>query len=131
LKKLGILNSEIAGVLAKMGHTDTIVIADCGLPIPDHVQRIDLAIRLGKPSFLEVAEAIRDDMVIEKITLASEIKQHNSDLLRELERLFAPEEKEFVPHEQFKALMQRAKAVIRTGENSPYANAILHAGVIF
>ncbi|MDN4593982.1 D-ribose pyranase [Polycladomyces subterraneus] len=131
MKKLGILNSEIAGVLAKMGHTDTIVIADCGLPIPDHVHRIDLAIRLGKPTFLEVAEAIRDDMVIEKITLASEIKQYNPDLLREVERLFAPEAKEFVPHEQFKALMQRAKAVIRTGENSPYANVILHAGVIF
>jgi D-ribose pyranase len=131
LKKLGILNSEIASVLAKMGHTDTIVIADCGLPIPDHVYRIDLAIRLGKPSFLEVAEAIRDDMVIEKITLASEIKQYNPDLLREVERLFTSEAKEFVSHEQFKALMQGAKAVIRTGENSPYANVILHAGVIF
>lgn len=131
MKKLGILNSEIAGVLAKMGHTDTIVIADCGLPIPDHVCRIDLAIRLGKPSFLEVAEAIKEDMVIEKITLASEIKQYNPALLREVERFFAPEAKEFVPHEQFKTLMQKAKAVIRTGENTPYANVILHAGVIF
>jgi D-ribose pyranase len=131
LKKLGILNSEIASILAKMGHTDTIVIADCGLPIPDHVRRIDLAIRLGKPSFLEVAEAIRDDMVIEKITLASEMKQFNPALLREVEQLFAPVAKEFVPHEQFKTLMQRAKAVIRTGENTPYANVILHAGVIF
>jgi D-ribose pyranase len=114
-----------------MGHTDTIVIADCGLPIPDHVRRIDLAIRLGKPSFLEVAEAIRDDMVIEKITLASEMKQFNPALLREVEQLFAPVAKEFVPHEQFKTLMQGAKAVIRTGENTPYANVILHAGVIF
>jgi D-ribose pyranase len=131
LKKLGILNSEIASILAKMGHTDTIVIADCGLPIPDHVRRIDLAIRLGKPSFLEVAEAVRDDMVIEKITLASEMKQFNPALLRDVEQLFAPVAKEFIPHEQFKTLMQRAKAVIRTGENTPYANVILHAGVIF
>jgi D-ribose pyranase len=131
VKKLGILNSEIASVLAKMGHTDTLVIADCGLPIPDHVPRIDLALQLGKPSFLEVAKAIRDDMVIEKITLASEIKEFNPVLLKGVEQLFASEAKEFVPHEHFKTLTKKAKAVIRTGENTPYANVILHAGVIF
>ncbi len=45
MKKQGILNSRIAAVLARLGHTDTIVIADCGLPIPDHVERIDLALK--------------------------------------------------------------------------------------
>ncbi|RKO62361.1 ABC-type ribose transport system, auxiliary component [Caldibacillus debilis GB1] len=53
MKKHGILNSEIAKVLADLGHTDTIVIADCGLPVPAGVKKIDLALELGKPSFLD------------------------------------------------------------------------------
>lgn len=51
MKRHGVLNSEIAAVLASLGHTDKIVIADCGLPVPEGVKRIDLAIELGKPSF--------------------------------------------------------------------------------
>ena len=44
MQKIGILNSEIAKVLADMGHTDTIGIGDCGLPVPDGVKKIDLAL---------------------------------------------------------------------------------------
>lgn len=51
MQKIGILNSEIAKVLADMGHTDTIVIGDCGLPVPDGVKKIDLALKLGTPRF--------------------------------------------------------------------------------
>lgn len=51
MKKHGVLNSEIAAVLASLGHTDTVVIADCGLPIPDGVKRIDLAVEIGNRVF--------------------------------------------------------------------------------
>ena len=37
MKKLGHLNRDIARVLACLGHTDSIVIADCGLPVPPGV----------------------------------------------------------------------------------------------
>ena len=40
MKKQGILNSEIAKVLADMGHTDTLCIGDCGLPVPADVKKI-------------------------------------------------------------------------------------------
>ena len=54
MKKNGILNSDISRVLSYMGHTDRICIGDCGLPIPDETERIDLALRFGVPSFMEV-----------------------------------------------------------------------------
>jgi D-ribose pyranase len=129
MKKNGILNSEISKVLSEMGHTDTIVIADCGLPIPEDVKRIDLALKQGSPSFLEVLEALEADMEIEKVTLAEEIQDFNSDLEDVLKNKFT--EKEYVSHEEFKKLTHKAKAVIRTGEATPYANIILHSGVIF
>ncbi|MGA5689999.1 D-ribose pyranase [Cytobacillus pseudoceanisediminis] len=129
MKKNGILNSEISKVLSEMGHTDTIVIADCGLPIPKEVKRIDLALKQGTPSFLEVLEALVADMEIEKVTLAQEIKDFNAELEDVLENKFT--DKDYVSHEEFKKLTQQAKAVIRSGEAAPYANIILHSGVIF
>lgn len=129
MKKHGILNSHISKVLTDLGHTDTIVIADCGLPIPDGVARIDLALELGTPSFLDVVRVVAGDMAIEQLTLATEIKEANPDVLEQLEAMQI--ETAFVSHEEFKKLTQQAKVIIRTGEATPYANVISHSGVIF
>lgn len=131
VKKNGILNSHIASVLAELGHTDTIVIADCGLPIPSGVKRIDLSLKLGVPSFLETLTTIIQDMEVEAATLATEIQEKNPDINKSIEALLAGKELTYVSHEQFKELTKEAKVVIRTGEASPYANIILQAGVIF
>ena len=58
MKKHGILNSDIASVLSYMGHTDRLCIGDCGLPIPDGPERIDLVLRFGQPSFLETLKEV-------------------------------------------------------------------------
>lgn len=79
MKKGNILNSEISCVISKMGHTDFIVLADCGLPIPDEVLRIDLALELGKPSFLEVLKVVLSELYVEKFLFAEEIKTHNKN----------------------------------------------------
>jgi D-ribose pyranase len=129
LKKHGILNSEIAKVLADLGHTNTIVIADCGLPVPAGVKKIDLALELGKPSFLEVLQAVERDMVIEKVILAEEMAEKNPQLFSIVREKFP--KIETVSHEELKRLSKEAAAVIRTGEATPYANIILQAGVIF
>ncbi|MCU5471074.1 D-ribose pyranase [Bacillus paranthracis] len=131
MKKHGVLNSEIASILASLGHTDTIVIADCGLPIPDGVKRIDLAVEIGKPSFLDVLQVVADDMAIEKVTLAEEVINNNTEINKEIELKLVEPAFEYVSHEQFKEHTKKAKAIIRTGEATPYANVILHAGVIF
>lgn len=131
MKKQGILNSPIANVLSSLGHTDTIVIADCGLPIPDGVQRIDVSLKKGFPSFYETLEIILEDMEVEKITLAHEIKEKNAPLHEKLQQTFSTTDADYVSHEEFKALTKKAKAIIRTGEITPYANIILHSGVIF
>jgi D-ribose pyranase len=53
MKKTGILNQPISAVMASLGHTDTVVIADAGLPIPNGPKRIDLALAERIPSFLK------------------------------------------------------------------------------
>ncbi|ALC91477.1 ribose ABC transporter [Bacillus sp. FJAT-18017] len=131
MKRHGILNSHIAKVLTDLGHTDFIVIADAGLPIPEGVTKIDLAVIPGKPSFQEVVEAVADDMVIEKCVIASEIEVNNPQVNDYLTGKFADIDVERVTHEDFKQLTKNAKAVIRTGEITPYANCILQSGVFF
>ena len=133
MKRQGILNSEISRVLSYLGHTDRICIGDCGLPIPDETERIDLALEFGVPTFMKTLEVVAGDMKIEKIVLAEEIKTQNPAVLEAVEALFAGQavEVEFVSHAQLKEQTKHCKAVIRTGETTPYANIILQAGCIF
>ena len=133
MKRAGILNSDISRVLSYLGHTDRIAIGDCGLPIPDEVERLDLALAFGEPTFLRTLEIVAADMKIEKIVLAEEIKTQNPNVLKQVEELFSglSVETEFVPHTELKEQTHDCKAVIRTGEITPYANIILQAGCIF
>lgn len=132
MQKVGILNSAIAKVLADLGHTDTIVIGDCGLPVPAGVPKIDLALKLGTPSFMEVVEEVAKYMEIEKVEVAAEIKEKNPAVYGALQEVFTAQQWIIdEDHEQFKAETKKAKVVIRTGEITPYANVILHSNVIF
>ncbi len=132
MQKVGILNSSIAKVLADLGHTDTIVIGDCGLPVPAGVPKIDLALKLGTPSFMEVVSEVAKYMEIEKVEVAAEIQEKNTGVYEALKELF-PQQEWIIDenHEAFKAATAKAKVVIRTGEITPYANIILHSNVIF
>lgn len=137
MKKHGILNSGIARVLSCMGHTDRLCIGDCGLPIPEGTERIDLALRFGQPSFLETLQEVAGDMKIEKIILAEEMKEQNPGQLKAVIDFFARSETgfepeiEYVSHVKLKELTRECRAVIRTGETTPYSNIILQSGCIF
>ena len=130
MKKQGILNAALSNVIASMGHTDLLVVADAGLPVPEHVPVIDLAVRCGVPTFADVLTAIADDLQVEQIMMASEVQQ-TGDPLPEVATLFEGVPVVTCPHEEFKQRSARARAVVRTGECTPYHNVILQAGVVF
>jgi D-ribose pyranase len=132
VKKAGHLNRDISRVLAAMGHTDSIVIADCGLPVPDGVECIDVSLALGDPGFMRVLDTVLADFKVERAVFASETSEHNAAVARRASILAAEQvQVELVPHEKLKDLTTRARAVIRTGEDTPYSNVILYSGVIF
>lgn len=131
MKKSGVLNSEITKVLADLGHMDQICIGDAGLPVPNLVKKIDLALERGLPSFIDVLRIVTSDMCIEKIYLAEEIKTINPTMLEQILKLVSSEMIEWVSHVQFKEMTKQSKAVIRTGEMTPYSNIILQSNVNF
>lgn len=132
MKVGGILNADISRVLSYMGHTDRLCIGDCGLPIPEETERIDLALKFGIPSFMEVLREVGADMKVEKIILAEEIKSQNPTVHSEIRKYFRENvDVEYVSHSELKTLTKGCRAVIRTGETTPYANIILQSGCIF
>lgn len=132
MKKFGILNSDISKVLSDLGHTDLIAIGDIGLPIPSSVKKIDLSLKLGVPGFVDVLEEVVLNMQIDKAYLANEIIEKNNSLYTELKEKYSSTfSVDFISHEELKEKLKNVKAVIRTGEATPYANIILEAGVIF
>ncbi|BDS62867.1 D-ribose pyranase [Streptococcus pneumoniae] len=131
MKKYGILNSNIAKLADDLGHMDWVCIGDLGLPVPKGVDKIDLALRKGSPSFLEVLKEYSDHVLIEKIFLAEEIKEQNTEQWQAvLDLLGSNIIIEYISHEELKAMNTKVKAVIRTGEDTPYSNIILQSGVI-
>ncbi|WEG13324.1 D-ribose pyranase [Pullulanibacillus sp. KACC 23026] len=129
MKSSGILHGEMSKVVALLGHGDTIVISDCGLPVPPNVQLIDLAVTTGVPDFLIVLKAVTQELHVEACTVAEELET-NPTLLEKISSLIKLEP-EKITHERFKEETQRATAIIRTGEFTPYSNVILTAGVPF
>lgn len=132
MKKTILLNSAISSVVSCMGHTDKITIGDCGLPIPETARRIDLALKLGIPTFLDTLDTVLEELCVERIILAEEIKTKSPEMHASILQRFSDRVKvDYVPHEEFKKITASTKAVIRTGEYTPYANIILQSGVTF
>lgn len=131
MKKGTLLNQPISAVIAGLGHTDMLVVADAGLPIPRKPRRIDLALTAGVPGFLETLETILTEMQVEKAIIASEMKEVSPELYSALRETLGDIPIEEETHLIFKEMTRKARAVVRTGEFTPYANVILVSGVVF
>ncbi|GIM33305.1 D-ribose pyranase [Paraclostridium bifermentans] len=131
MKKGKLLNSEISSVISQMGHTDSLTIGDCGLPIPKDVKRIDLALKYGVPSFLDTLDTVLEELCVEEIIIAEEIKEAAEQMYKEILNRFENVKVTMVKHEEFKVMTKDSHAAIRTGECTPYSNIILKSGVVF
>jgi D-ribose pyranase len=131
MKKRGILHAALADVVAGMGHGDLLVVGDAGLPVPAGVPCIDLAVRCGLPPMLEVVRAVAEELHVETLTLANELIERDHALPAALRQCFPQAHVRHIPHNDLKQMSERARAIVRTGECTPYANVVLTSGVIF
>src|SRR4051812_3494767 len=125
MKRTPLLHAELSAVIARLGHGDLLVIGDAGLPIPDGPRRIDLAVSADVPRFHEVLAAVLAEMQVEGAVIASELPAASPAVHAELLRQLGATPVCAMSHEDFKAQTRGARAVVRTGEFSPYANVIL------
>jgi len=131
VKRGGILNRHLSGVLAELGHGDGVLVCDAGMPIPAGPRVVDLAFRAGVPSFAEVLDGLLTELVVAGATAATEVREANPGAAKLLEGHFPDGALALVPHERLKELSAGARLVVRTGEARPYANVLLRCGVFF
>lgn len=132
MKKTALLNQQMSHVISGMGHLDMLVISDAGLPIPDSTERVDLALTKGIPDLLSVLEMVLSELEVEKMIIAKELQKTNPVYFQKLIEFFDEKvEIQQITHIEFKTMCHDARAIIRTGEFTPYANIILVSGVVF
>ena len=134
MKRTALLNAPLSAAIARLGHTDLLLVADAGLPIPAEPERIDLALVAGVPSMMQVLRAIFTELAVEAAYIAVEQAEFAPKFHAELAAFLAAEGVELratMTHVAFKQEARRARAAVRTADLTPYANILLQCGVVF
>ena len=122
----GILNPQILSLIARVRHTNTLVIADRGFPYWPTIETVDISLVDDIPTVLEVFEALKANFVIGQIYMAEEFIANNS---LELQQTYANSRGEipitYEPHNELKLRIPQAIGLIRTGDSIQFANMIL------
>ncbi len=127
--KTGILNPHVLSLLARVRHTNTLVLADRGFPSWPGLETVDLSLVDGVPTVLQVLAAIRAQHVVTQAFMAEEFGRENDAATR---RAFAAALRGVAlthePHVDFKKRVPAAVGLIRTGDTVQYANMIVVSG---
>ncbi len=126
--KTGILNPQLLSLLARVRHTNTIVISDRGFPFWPQIETVDLSLVDDIPTVLDVLGAIRGNFVVGKAWMAQEFLRENTE---RTQQAFTDGLKgvtlAFEPHVEFKQRVPLAIGLIRSGDTIQYANMILES----
>lgn len=125
------IHPQLSRIISELGHYDELFVTDAGLPIPAGAERVDLAFRRGEPPFLDVLDTILAEVVIEGAVMPAEVADASPRMLEAVRERLEPLgiDVELIPHVEYKARSQGARAFVRSGEYTPYANVALIMGV--
>jgi D-ribose pyranase len=122
----GILNPNVLSLLARVRHTNMLVIADRGFPFWPMIETVDLSLVDGVPTVLQVLSAVRGNFVVGEAYMAEEFLKANSRATRQAyARAFRGVNVTHLPHVDFKQRVPGAIGLIRSGDTVQYANMIL------
>jgi D-ribose pyranase len=125
----GILNPHLLALLARIRHTNSLVIADRGFPFWPQIETVDISLVENVPTVLQVLAAVRGNFQATEAYMAAEFEQHNTPATRQAFAAgLAGIPTTFEPHVQFKLRVPHAIGLIRTGDSVQYANMILISG---
>jgi D-ribose pyranase len=133
MKKSGILHSELARIVAGMGHGDRLVICDSGYPIPHGKPVADVVLTVGIPGLLQTLNVVLQELHIEGVVVAREMEEISNPMYRDVLKSVGNAPIQKVSHEEFKKISRTESNIsfVRTGEATKFANTMLIAGVVF
>jgi D-ribose pyranase len=121
-----LLNPHVALLIRQINHTQLLLIADRGFPVPPLPLVVDLSLTADIPTIPQVLATILPDLPADRIIVAQEQEQASPARWKEHQEGALPVEA--VSHLEFKQLTQYATGCIRTGDSAPYANVLLVGG---
>lgn len=126
MKKTGILNGELMGILTDLRHGDGLVICDQGFPIPKGCYTVDISLVSGIPTFKQVLKALLDEMRFAEYYIVDFMDEANPEYYGLVtEKLKKYDVKQKLSMNEFVEKTKEAKVVIRTGEPLPASNIYL------
>src|SRR3954467_11412843 len=115
--KTGILNPAINSLIARVRHTNTLVIADRGFPFWPDLETVDISLVDDVPTVLQVLEAIRANFVLGGAYMAEEFLRMNAPATRKaFARALGGVDVTHEPHVDLKRRVPGAIGLIRTGD---------------
>lgn len=125
----GILNPHVLSLLARVRHTNSLVIADRGFPSWPEIETVDISLVDGVPTVLQVLAAVRKNFVAAEAYMAGEFLKNNTPATRKaFATALAGVKLNYEPHVDFKKRVPGTIGLIRTGDTVQYANLILVSG---
>jgi D-ribose pyranase len=125
----GILNPNILSLLARVRHTNTLVIADRGFPFWPMIETVDISLVDNVPTVLQALNAVRAGCNFTQAYMAREFQKNNPASARAaFKNGLNGIATQFEPHVEFKKRVPGAIGLIRTGDTIQYANMILVSG---
>jgi D-ribose pyranase len=128
MKRGGILHPGLNRILSETGHTDLLTICDRGFPVPSGPERLDLALVDDLPTVVDVFSAIYAEFVIDCVIVTEEMAEASPERYEALQAVFQGLRFRVVTHARFKEICPESRAVIRTGDTTPYANLMIVSG---
>ncbi len=124
-----ILNPNLLSLLARVRHTNSLVIADRGFPFWPELETIDISLTDDVPTVLQVLQAVRHDFHAVQAYMAGEFLDQNTASTRErFATALEGVPTQYEVHSEFKKRVPGAIGLIRTGDTVQYANMILVSG---
>lgn len=124
----GILHPDVLSLLARIRHTNTLVIADWAFPYWEEIETVDLALTIGIPTVLQVLDLIRPNFKIGEVFMAEEFQSHNPKKVKDaFGKSLDGLKLTYEPHLQFKKRVPLSIGLIRTGDPTKYGNMIIES----
>ena len=124
-----IINGQLASLLARFRHINTIAIVDGPFPTYPNIETVDLAVVLGLPLIPDVLSAILPNIEVSSVTMAKEFETKvDAKVVREYRKVISHLPLNIITHEDFKLKVGHTLGIIHTGDNVPYSSVILNCG---
>ena len=127
MKRGGGINQRLSEQIAGLGHTDYFMICDAGFPIPEGMERVDLALAFEIPTLKQCLKAVLDEVVVEKVCIAEEMEKYNRDGYGYIKNVFVNQPVECMPQNLLVRMAKKCRFILRSGELAPYSNVIMQA----